>query len=129
MFIPDPGSDFFPSRIPDAYCLHPGSRIIIKKFKYFNPQKSKKWFLNSKKCDLGCSSRIPDSEADIIPSRIPGSKRHPIPDPGSGSTTLLFIIIGNSVVDPDPHHFGNLDPQPHRIIIRIHFSILIRIKI
>ncbi len=27
MFIPDPGSDFFPSRIPDPNCLHPGSRI------------------------------------------------------------------------------------------------------
>ncbi len=42
MFIPDPGSDFFPSRIPDPNCLHPGSRILIKEFKYFNPPKSKK---------------------------------------------------------------------------------------
>ncbi len=33
MFIPDPGSDFFPSRIPDPNCLHPGSRILIKEFK------------------------------------------------------------------------------------------------
>jgi hypothetical protein len=41
MFIPDPG-DFFPSRIPAPNCLHPGSRIFIKEFKYFNPQKSKK---------------------------------------------------------------------------------------
>jgi hypothetical protein len=32
----------FPSRIPDPNCLHPGSRILIKEFKYFNPQKSKK---------------------------------------------------------------------------------------
>jgi hypothetical protein len=48
MFIPDPGTDFFPSRIPDPNCLHPGSRILIKEFKYFNPQKSKKWFLSSK---------------------------------------------------------------------------------
>jgi hypothetical protein len=23
-----------------------------------------------------------------------------------------------SVVDPDPHHFGNLDPHPHEIKIR-----------
>jgi hypothetical protein len=37
-----PGSDFFPSRIPDPKCLHPGSRISIKEFKYFNPQKTKK---------------------------------------------------------------------------------------
>ena len=42
MFIPDPRSDFFPSRIPDPNCLHPGSRILIKEFKYFNPQKQQK---------------------------------------------------------------------------------------
>ncbi len=36
-----PGSDFFPSRIPDPNCLHPGSRIL-KEFKYFNPHKVKK---------------------------------------------------------------------------------------
>jgi hypothetical protein len=51
MFIPDPGSDFFPSRIPDPNCLNPGSRILIKEFKYFNPKKAKKWFLSSKKYD------------------------------------------------------------------------------
>ncbi len=42
MFIPDPGSDFFPSRIPNPNCLHPGSRILVKEFKYFNPKNSKK---------------------------------------------------------------------------------------
>jgi hypothetical protein len=41
MFIPEPGSDFFSSRIPDPNCLHPGSRILIKEFKYFNPKKAK----------------------------------------------------------------------------------------
>jgi len=25
----------------------------------------------------------------------------------------------SSVADPDPHHFGNLDPHPHQIKIRI----------
>jgi hypothetical protein len=88
MFIPDPGSDFFPSRIPDPNCLHPGSRILIKEFKYFNPKKAKKWFLSSKKYVPGCSSRIPDPDADFLPSRIQGSKSHPIPDPGFGSATL-----------------------------------------
>ncbi len=63
MFIPDPGSDFFPSRIPDPNCLHPGSRILIREFKYFNPQSKKKWFLSSKKYDPGCSSRNPDPDA------------------------------------------------------------------
>ncbi len=96
MFIPDPGSDFFPSRIPDPNCLHPGFRILIKEFKYFNPQKAKKWFLSSKKYDPGCSSRIPDPDADFLPSRIPdpGSRgqkgtQSRIPDPGSGSATLI----------------------------------------
>ncbi len=42
MFIPDPGSDFFPSRIPDPNRLHPGSRICIKEFKYFKPKITKK---------------------------------------------------------------------------------------
>jgi hypothetical protein len=65
--IPDPGSELSPSR------------ILIKEFKYFNTQKSKKkWFLSSKKYDLGCSSRIPDPDADFLPSRIQGSKRYPI---------------------------------------------------
>jgi hypothetical protein len=53
MFIPDPGSEFFTFRIPDPIFFHPGSRIRIKEFKYFNP---KKWFLSSRKYDLGCSS-------------------------------------------------------------------------
>jgi hypothetical protein len=83
MFIPDPGSDFFPSRIPDPNCLHPGSRILIKEFKYFNPKKSKKWFLSSKKYDLGCSSRIPDPDADFLPSRIPDPGIKKAPNPGS----------------------------------------------
>jgi hypothetical protein len=50
MFIPDPGSDFFTSWIPDPNCLHPGSRILIKEFKsILTPKKAKKWFLSSKK--------------------------------------------------------------------------------
>jgi hypothetical protein len=28
--------------IPDPNCLHPGSRILINVFKYFNPKKGKK---------------------------------------------------------------------------------------
>jgi hypothetical protein len=65
--IPDPGSELSPSRIrvPD-----PHQRIY-----YFNPKKSKKRFLSSKKYDPGCSSRIPVLDADFLPSRIP--------DPGS----------------------------------------------
>jgi hypothetical protein len=80
--IPDPGSDFFPSRIPDPNCLHPkpGSRIRIKEFKCFNPRKR---FLSSRKYDPGCSSRIPDpNDGDFYPSRIPdpGVKKALVPD-------------------------------------------------
>jgi hypothetical protein len=79
--------------IPDPTFFHPGSelsptRILIKEFKYFNPKKSKKWFLSSKKYDPGCSSRIPDPDADFLPSRIPDPGVKKAPNPGSGSATL-----------------------------------------
>jgi hypothetical protein len=76
-----PGSRIRLFSIPDPNCLHPGSRILIEEFKYFNPKKNKKWFLSSKKYDPGCSSRIPDPDVDFLLSRIQESKRHPIPDP------------------------------------------------
>ncbi len=60
----NPGSELF------------SSRICFIKFKYFNP---KKWFLNSRKYDPGCSSRI--RILTSYPSRIQGLKRHRIPDP------------------------------------------------
>ncbi len=84
MFIPDPGCDFIPSLIPDTNSLHPGSRIRIEEFKYFNP---KKWFLRSRKYDPGCSSRI--RMLNFYPSRIPGSKKAPDP----GSATLFYNTV------------------------------------
>ncbi len=72
--IPDPGSDFFPSQIPDPTCLRSGSRIRIKEFKYFNPKKNKKWFLSSRKYDPSCSSQIPDPDADFLPIPDPESR-------------------------------------------------------
>ncbi len=75
-FIPDP--DFF----------HPGSRIFIKEFKYFKPEK---WFLSSCTHDPGCSSRI--RILTFYPSRIPGSKRHRIPDPEHWSIQETFPCI------------------------------------
>jgi hypothetical protein len=44
-------------------------------------------------------SRIPDPDADFLPSRIPdpGVKKHPIPDPGSGSATLLLNNIKRKI--------------------------------
>ncbi len=75
-----PGSDFFPSRIRTVSIPDPGSSS--KKLRILN-----KWFLSSKKYDPGCSSRI--RMLTFYPSRIQGSKRHPIPNPGSGSATLV----------------------------------------
>jgi hypothetical protein len=85
MFIPDPGSVFFPSRI--RICFQCGSRIRIKVFKYFIP---KKWLLSTQIYDPVCSSRI----------RILFSYPSRVPDPGvkqngtrSGSATLIFWIF------------------------------------
>ncbi len=101
------------SRIPDPTFFHPGSRIRTvsipdpgssKNFSILTPKKAKKWFLSYKKYDAGCSSRIPDPDADFSHpgSRIPdpGVKRHPIPDPGSGSATLkdTFEMACNSLI-------------------------------
>jgi hypothetical protein len=72
--------------IPDPNCLHPGSRIRLKEFKYFNPKKTKKWFLSSRKYDLGCSSRI--QMLTFYPSRIP--------DPGVKKGTGSRIRIRNT---------------------------------
>jgi hypothetical protein len=71
--VADPGCL---SRSPDPNFFHPGSRICIKEFKYFNP---KKRCLSCQKYDPGCSSRF--RILTFYPSRIPGSKRHRIPDP------------------------------------------------
>jgi hypothetical protein len=83
------------SSVADVY---PGSRIRLfsipdpgsssKNFSILTPKKAKKWFLSSKKYDPGCSSRIPDPEADFIPSRIPDPGVKKVPNPGSGSATL-----------------------------------------
>ncbi len=59
--------DVYPgSRNPVPTFFQPVSRIRIKEYKYFNPEI---WFLNSRKYDPGCSSRIriPDSDPDFLP--------------------------------------------------------------
>jgi hypothetical protein len=69
MFIPDPKSEFFSSRIQ-------GKKKIPDpdKFEVFL---TKKLFLSSRKNDLGCSCRIQDSNFSPIPD--PGTKKHRIP--------------------------------------------------
>jgi hypothetical protein len=76
--------------IPDPNCLHPGSRIRIKEFTYFIYFDPKKWFLSSRKYDPGCSSRIPDPDADILPIPDPGVKK--APDPGSPQIWAVGVV-------------------------------------
>jgi hypothetical protein len=108
--VADPGCL---SRIPDPTFFHPGSQIrtvtipepgsrILKEFKYFNPKKNKKWFLSPKKYDPGCSSRIPDPDADFLPIQDPGSRGQKAPNPGS---RVRIRNTAKKAPDPDP------DPQ------------------
>ncbi len=78
MFIPDPGSDFFPS----------GSRIL-KEFKYFNPQKIKK--MVSKLLKIWSGLFIPDPGSGCWLSTHPGSQ-------GQKGTQ-------SRIPDPDPQHW------------------------
>jgi hypothetical protein len=85
MFIPDPNFFHPGSQILIFFIPDPGSRIRLKEFMYFNPQK---WFLSTQKYDPGFSSQIRIPDPDFLPildpgSRIQGSKRYRIPDPGS----------------------------------------------
>jgi hypothetical protein len=79
---------------PDPTFFHPGSelspsRIRIKEFKLFNP---KKWLLGSRKYYPGCSSGIPDPDADFYLFQIPDPGVKKAPDPRS------------RIPDPDPQH-------------------------
>jgi hypothetical protein len=94
--VADPGCL---SRIPDPTFFHPGSLIrtvsipdhgsASKNLSILTPKKPKKWFLSSRKYDSGCSSRIPDPDADFLSIPDPGVKK--APDPGYGSATLLTV--------------------------------------
>jgi hypothetical protein len=83
----------FPSRIRTVSNPDPGS---ASKNKYFNP---KKMVLSSKKYDPGCSSRIPDPDADFLPIPDPGSRSQK----GTGSririrnTGIKFIFFISSL--------------------------------
>ncbi len=66
-----PGSDFFPSRIPDPNCLHPGS--ASKNLSILTQKKKKEMGSNCRKYDPGCSSGCWLSTHPG--SRIQGSKR------------------------------------------------------
>jgi hypothetical protein len=69
--VADPGSEFFPSRIPGQK----DSRIRMKEFKYFNPK-------------IVSKLRI----LIFYPSRIPDPRVKKALEPGSGSATLLLDV-------------------------------------
>ncbi len=88
MFIPDPGSEFFPSLIR---IFHPRSGIHFKEFKYFNQNK-----IVSKlsEYDPGCSSRI--RILIFLPIPDPGIKKAPDPQhwlPLKGTALPLVLWI------------------------------------
>jgi hypothetical protein len=108
--IPDP-TYFHPgSRIRTVSIPDPGSRILIKEFKHFNPKKAKKWFISSKKYDPSCSSRIPDPDADFLPSRIPDPGVKKAPNPGSATLTKLFKNFNWKYFLINICHIGLLKP-------------------
>jgi hypothetical protein len=79
------------SRIPDPNCLHPGYRIRIKEFKYFNPKK------NNGFQALENMIRVvhPESRIRMLTfylSRIPDPGVKKAPDPGYGSATLAYTL-------------------------------------
>jgi hypothetical protein len=94
LFQPPTEGDRFESTIKLIIVADPGclSRIRLflpgssKNLSIFNPKKAKKWFLSSKQYDPGYSSRIPDPDADFLPSRIPKKA----PNPGSATLKLMF---------------------------------------
>jgi hypothetical protein len=83
MFIPDPESEFFPSRILGQKDSR--SRIRFKEFKYFNPKNS---FLALGKYDPGCSSRI---RILIFYFTHSGSRIQGQKDSGSASNNLSIL--------------------------------------
>ncbi len=115
--------DKFPFRIPDPNCLHPGSRIRIKEFKYFNPKKTKKGFLSSRKYDLGCSFRIPDPDVGFLPIPDPGVKKAPDPGsatlryPGSGKNSSRIQGSKRHRI-PDPHSANVTEDSFHNVLYK-----------
>ena len=59
-------------------------------------------------------SRIPDPDADFLPSRIPdpGVKKHPIPDPGSKTATLFQVHTPPPAKEPVEASLGENTLRP-----------------
>jgi hypothetical protein len=89
---------------PNFSFPHPGSedswiwiRISIKEFKYFYSKNC------SKLSEIWGGIFVPDPYLDFYPSRIPGSKRHRIPDPDRNTD--------NDPSSIHPIHLGSVHPD------------------
>jgi hypothetical protein len=98
MFIPDPGSEFFPSRIPDP-------RSAPRNFKYFNP---KKWILSSRKL-----IRVVDPG-----SRIQGSKRYRIRIRNTGLNWFCFCQELDSPMGEDDMSDSIYNPAKIEVFVQ-----------
>jgi hypothetical protein len=97
MFIPNPGSDFFPSRI-----LDPGSKVD----KIPDPHQRNKVFLtqitDNKFSNIRSGIFIPDPGSGFFSIPDPGSRiRIRIPDPGAKKAS----DPGSWIPDPDPQYW------------------------
>ncbi len=101
MFIPDPGSESF----------HPGSRIQDQKDSGSRIRVRTKGWSGMFIPNPGTQIRIPDTDPDFLPSRIPDLGVKKAPNPGSGSATLLFYCLFSVQA---PGH-GNL-PEPEGLL-------------
>jgi len=84
LFIPDPGSNFFPSRIPYPNFFHPGS--ASKNLSILTPK------MVSKRWEIWSGLFIPDPDPAFFPSRIQGSKMHLIPGPDPQHWKLRYTL-------------------------------------
>ncbi len=82
-----PGSRTRIFSIPDPNFFHPGSRICIREFKYFLTKK-----LFFKLSEIWSGLFIPDPAHYFLP-RIPGSKRHQIPDPDPQTAKIYALLL------------------------------------
>ncbi len=109
----------FPSRIPDPNCLYPGSRILTKEFKYFNPKKIKKMVSTLKNM-----IRVVHPGSGCWLSTHPWSRgqkgtQSRIPDPDPQHCLRDKVDLPNRVNSPDRRHFREDLPNkvdfPHRM--------------
>ncbi len=124
MFILDPVSDYFPSRIPD-----PGSELSPSRFSdpgsasknlsILTRRKHSKCVLSFRKYDHGFLSPIPDPGSGCLLSTHPRSR---IPDPSSRIPHPW--VKRHRILDPDSQHcllfLGSKRLRMHQVLLHRH---------